>query len=83
MLDDRPLGNISTLLTHTLLHAGWGHVLMNSGFILAFGIITIRGVKSKDISRYLAQGSSWVGYFSCYLLDRRGCGWARDSGRNG
>ncbi len=49
MLDGRPLGNISTLLTHTLLHAGWGHVLMNSGFILAFGIITIRGVKSKDI----------------------------------
>ena len=49
MLVGRPLGNISTLITHTLLHAGWGHVLMNSGFILAFGIITIRGVKSKTI----------------------------------
>ncbi|MBL4870387.1 MAG: rhomboid family intramembrane serine protease [Robiginitomaculum sp.] len=49
ILEGRPLGNISTLLTHTLLHAGWGHVLMNCGFILAFGIITIRGVKSKTI----------------------------------
>lgn len=48
-LDSRPLGNIPTLFTHTFLHAGWGHVLMMSGFILAFGIITIRGVQFKHI----------------------------------
>ncbi len=48
ILEERPLGNFPTLLTHILLHANWGHVLMNCGFILAFGIITIRGVKYKD-----------------------------------
>lgn len=49
ILDARPLGNVPTLLTHTLLHASWSHVLMNSAFILAFGIITIRGTKSKNV----------------------------------
>lgn len=44
----RPLGWLSPLLTHVLLHADWGHVLMNSAFIVIFGIITIRGVRQKD-----------------------------------
>lgn len=47
LLEDRPLGSFVTLLTHTLLHSSWGHVLMNSGMILAFGVITIRGVKRR------------------------------------
>ena len=47
-LEQRPLGNIPTLLTHALLHSGWTHVIMNSVFILVFGIITIRGAKRKD-----------------------------------
>lgn len=42
----RPLGNFAPLITHTLLHGDWSHVLMNSGMILAFGVITARGAKN-------------------------------------
>lgn len=48
-IPDRPLGNFPTLLTHTLLHANWTHVLMNAGLMLAFGVITMRGVKNRHI----------------------------------
>ncbi len=60
ILEGRPLGNFPTLLTHILLHANWGHVLMNCGFILAFGIITIRGVnfKHSPLLGVLRRGST-------------------------
>ncbi|PHR90893.1 MAG: hypothetical protein COA69_14370 [Robiginitomaculum sp.] len=48
LIPGRPLGSVSTLLTHTLLHADWSHVLMNSAFIAIFGVIAIRGVKHKN-----------------------------------
>lgn len=46
-MDGRPVGTFPTLLTHTLLHAGWGHVFVNSGLMLAFGVISIRGVRDR------------------------------------
>ncbi len=49
MLDGRPLGNVSTLLTHTLIHSGWSHVLVNAGLILAFGVFTVRATKNMHI----------------------------------
>ncbi len=59
-LDARPLGNLPTLLTHTLLHVSWGHVLMNSVFIVVFGIITIRGVQMKNVPLFghIRRGSA-------------------------
>lgn len=50
----RPLGSPGTdglsyaisLVGHGFLHGGWGHVLLNSGMIIVFGIATIRGAKA-------------------------------------
>jgi len=50
----RPLGSPGTdslshaasLVGHCFLHGGWGHVLLNSGMIIVFGIATIRGAKA-------------------------------------
>lgn len=48
LLGGRPLGSLSSLLTHGLIHTGWVDVLMSSAFIIIFGIITIRGVAMKN-----------------------------------
>jgi len=48
MLTGRPIGNIATLLTHTLAHADWTHVLMNAGFIWIFGVLAIRATKNAQ-----------------------------------
>ena len=50
----RPLGSPGTdslshttsLFGHSFLHGGWGHVLLNSGMIIVFGIAAIRGSKA-------------------------------------
>lgn len=34
-----------SLLGHGFLHVGWGHVILNSGMIIVFGIAVIRGAK--------------------------------------
>lgn len=55
----RPLGSpgtdnithIISLIGHGFLHGGWGHVLMNSGMTIVFGIAVIRGVKLLAASR--------------------------------
>ncbi|NNC37414.1 MAG: rhomboid family intramembrane serine protease [Hyphomonadaceae bacterium] len=44
--DGRPLGNYAPLLTHTLAHADWTHVLMNAAFIFIFGVLTIKATKN-------------------------------------
>jgi len=48
-LDGRPFGTLATLLTHTLKHQDWAHVLMNSAFIFIFGMLTIRAAKNRSI----------------------------------
>ena len=62
----RPLGNFASLLTYGLLHADWGHVLTNSGMILAFGVITARGARNaaRPIwSRFSRPSSVFLGIF--------------------
>ena len=34
---------------HSLAHAGWAHVLMNSAFLVIFSIVTMRGARAKAI----------------------------------
>lgn len=49
----RPLGTPGTdvlshavsLVGHGFLHGGWGHVIMNAGMTIVFGIAAIRGAK--------------------------------------
>lgn len=49
----RPLGtpggdtasHAISLVGHGFLHGGWGHVIMNSGMTIVFGIAVIRGAK--------------------------------------
>jgi len=49
----RPLGTPGTdalshaisLVGHGFLHGGWGHVMMNAGMTIVFGIAAIRGAK--------------------------------------
>lgn len=39
------LTHLISLVGHGFLHGGWGHVLMNSGMTIVFGIAVIRGAK--------------------------------------
>jgi len=64
----RPLGtpgtnsisNAISLLGHGFLHVSWGHVLMNSGMIIIFGIATIRGIKMKKASQGQAANANML-----------------------
>ena len=55
----RPLGSPGTdvmsqatsLIGHGFLHGSWGHVLMNSGMTIVFGIALIRGAKLLAASK--------------------------------
>lgn len=39
------------LIAHGFLHGDWGHVLINSGMIIVFGIAAIRGAKLQASSK--------------------------------
>ena len=39
------LSHAVSLIGHGFLHGGWGHVIMNSGMTIVFGIAVIRGAK--------------------------------------
>lgn len=55
----RPLGSrgtdfithITSLIGHGFLHGGWGHVLMNAGMTIVFGIALIRGARLLSASK--------------------------------
>jgi len=55
----RPLGtsgtdlmsHSSSLIGHGFLHGGWGHVIMNAGMTIVFGIAAIRGAKLLATSK--------------------------------
>ena len=59
----RPLGTLGSdgashlvsLVGHGFLHGGWGHVLMNSGMTIVFGIAAIRGAKLLSASKAKAS----------------------------
>lgn len=62
----RPLGSPGTdgvshfisLIGHGFLHGGWGHVMMNSGMTIVFGIAAIRGAKLLSTSKGKAASAS-------------------------
>ena len=62
----RPLGSPGTdgvshfisLIGHGFLHGGWGHVMMNSGMTIVFGIAAIRGAKLLSASKGKAASAS-------------------------
>ena len=62
----RPLGSPSTdalshgisLVGHGFLHGGWGHVILNSGMTIVFGIAAIRGAKVLAAQRGKASNAS-------------------------
>ncbi|PHR55419.1 MAG: hypothetical protein COA43_15440 [Robiginitomaculum sp.] len=74
LFSQRPLGSISTLVTHVLLHADWSHVLINAVFICIFGILTIRGVKNKhkSIFGFLRRGP--VVFLAVFIIGAIGGG---------
>jgi len=39
------LSHAASLIGHGFLHGGWGHVIMNAGMTIVFGIAAIRGAK--------------------------------------
>lgn len=47
-----------SLIGHGFLHGGWGHVLLNSGMIIVFGIAAIRGSKALAAMRGRAAQAS-------------------------
>ena len=62
----RPLGSLGTdglshfisLVGHGFLHGSWGHVIMNAGMTIVFGIAAIRGAKLLSASRGKAATAS-------------------------
>jgi len=64
----RPLGTVGTdglshamsFIGHGFMHGGWGHVIMNSGMIIVFGIATIRGIKLFSASKGKATNASLI-----------------------
>ena len=48
--------HLISLFGHGFRHGGWGHVIMNSGMIIVFGIATIRGAKLLAASK--SKGNS-------------------------
>ena len=44
------------LIGHGFLHGSWGHVLMNSGMIVIFGVITMRGARAMRFSKGRTKG---------------------------
>ena len=61
LLADRPLRGVYTLLTHVLTHGGWSHVLVNAGLIVAFGVITMRGMRNPQKATTLFLGIFCLG----------------------
>ena len=66
-LSGRPIGNIPTLITHTLLHGDWTHVLLNAGFIVAFGVITIKATKNLTTPIFGRLKRGPVVFFGIFL----------------
>jgi len=66
----RPLGSPNTdilshaisLIGHGFLHGGWGHVLINSGMVIVFGIAVIRASRlhSAAMSRPLTPNRDFM-----------------------
>ncbi len=43
-----PFRQASSLLTHGLLHGGWSHLFVNCGMLLAFSVITLKGLRAHN-----------------------------------
>jgi len=58
---DAPVNTLSksaSLVFHGFLHGDWGHVLMNSFMCVAFGVVTIKGIKLHQTSKGKATKST-------------------------
>jgi membrane associated rhomboid family serine protease len=55
---DAEAGRWTSLLTYQFVHGGWTHVLMNSGFVLAFGPPTARHLGTS-----LRAGAAFLAFF--------------------
>ncbi|MBC6402838.1 MAG: rhomboid family intramembrane serine protease [Hyphomonadaceae bacterium] len=49
---------VTSLPGHGFLHGGWAHVLVNSGMIVAFAVISMRGIRAREHSQGLARRAS-------------------------
>lgn len=52
------LSHATSLIGHGFLHGGWGHVMMNAGMTIVFGIAVIRGAKLLAASKGKAASAS-------------------------
>ena len=58
---DVPVSTLSkstSLVLHGFLHGDWGHVLMNAFMSIAFGVVTIKGIKLLQTSKGKATKST-------------------------
>lgn len=70
----RPLGtpgsdvisHAVSIIGHGFLHGGWGHVIMNSGMTIVFGIAAIRGARLFAASKG-KQSSASRDFFSIFF----------------
>lgn len=64
------------LIGHGFLHGSWGHVLMNSGMIVIFGVITMRGARAMRFSKGRTKGVS-LDFLQVFLIGVIGGGLAQ------
>jgi len=64
------------LVGHGFLHGSWGHVLMNSGMIVIFGVITMRGARAMRFSKGQTKNIS-LDFLQVFLIGVIGGGIAQ------
>jgi membrane associated rhomboid family serine protease len=62
--NDLTAGRWSGLVTHLFIHASWAHVLMNSVFILAFGVPVARFLRLTALGGLMF----WLFFLACGLV---------------
>lgn len=58
---------------HGLLHAGWGHLLMNSAMILIFAVMTFRGLRLHFLERQKPQ-LTVMAFWAIFVIGTIGAG---------
>lgn len=74
--DPSAIKSAARLIGHGFLHGSWGHVLMNAGMIVIFGVISMRGARAMRFSKGRTKGVS-LDFLQIFLIGVIGGGLAQ------
>lgn len=66
-----PLRQAVSAIASGFLHMSWTHVLVNSGMIIAFAVITMRGIRALESEREIADRAN-IKFFAIFILGTLG-----------